>query len=84
MEEPESLNVLEILPALVEAGISALKIEGRQRTRSYVSAMTGVLRGALDHYCEDRASYSVKKEWSRKTTSTFEGTAETLGSYLIK
>jgi putative protease len=84
MEEPESLNVLEIIPALVEAGISALKIEGRQRTRSYVSAMTGVLRGALDHYYEDRTSYSVKEEWSRKTTSTFEGTAETLGSYLIK
>ena len=84
MEEPESLNVLEIIPALVEAGVSALKIEGRQRTKSYVSAMTGVLRGALDHYYDEPSGYSVKEEWSRKTTSTFEGTAETLGSYLIK
>lgn len=84
MEEPESLNVLPILPGLIEAGISALKIEGRQRTKSYVSAMTGVLREAVDSYYSDPASYTVRPEWSKKTIATFEGTTETLGSYLVK
>ncbi len=81
MEEPESLNVLSTIPELVEAGISALKIEGRQRTKSYVGSMTSVLRSALDSYYANRTGYHVKPEWSKLTLSTFEGTSETLGSY---
>jgi putative protease len=84
MEEPESLNVLPILPQLIEAGITALKIEGRQRTKSYVGAMTGVVREAVDSYYDDPSSYTVKPEWSRKTLATFEGSKETLASYLVK
>ena len=42
-EDPESLNVLQILPGLMDAGVAALKIEGRQRTKTYVAAMTGLL-----------------------------------------
>ncbi|MBI5970783.1 MAG: U32 family peptidase [Deltaproteobacteria bacterium] len=84
MEEPESLNVLPILPSLIEAGVAAFKIEGRQRTKSYVAAMTGVLREAVDVCMKDPASYKVKPEWSAKTISTFEGSKETLGSYMAK
>ncbi len=83
-EEPESLNILEILPGLVEAGVSAFKIEDRQRTGAYVSAMTGVMREALDTYYESPASYSVSPEWMKKTLSSFEGSKETVGSYLVK
>jgi len=84
LEEPESLNVLEIIPGLIEAGVSAFKIEGRQRTRAYVSAMTGVLREALDSYYKAPASYVVRPEWKKKTLSSFEGSNETVGSYLVK
>jgi putative protease len=35
-EEPTSLNVLAMLPELAAAGVTALKIEGRQRGRAYV------------------------------------------------
>ena len=83
-EDPESLNVLEILPELIESGISALKIEGRQRTKSYVASMTGLLRDALDTYGNDPTSYRVKKEWKEKTLSSFEGTSQTIGCYLEK
>ena len=81
IEDPESLSVLDILPDLIEAGISALKIEGRQRTKSYASAMTGVLRAAIDSYYSSPATYSVRPEWQRKTVQTFEGTSLTVGSY---
>lgn len=84
LEDPESLNVLQILPGLMDAGISALKIEGRQRTKSYVGAMTGVLREAVDSCYKDPSGYRVRPQWSAKTISTFEGTKETLGSYLVK
>jgi len=84
LEEPESLNVLEIIPSLIEAGVSAFKIEGRQRTRAYVGAMTGLLREALDSYYEAPAAYNVRAEWKKKTLSSFEGSKETVGSYLVK
>ncbi|MBI5644014.1 MAG: U32 family peptidase [Deltaproteobacteria bacterium] len=84
IEDPESLNVLDIIPGLIEAGVSAFKIEGRQRTKTYVGSMTGVLREAIDSYYKNPQAYAVKAEWAKKTIATFEGTRETLGSYLIK
>ena len=83
-EEPESLNILEVLPGLMDAGVAALKIEGRQRTKTYVAAMTGVLREAIDSCYRDFKGYKVRPEWSARTIATFEGTRETLGSYLVK
>ena len=83
-EDPESLNVLQILPGLMDAGVAALKIEGRQRTKTYVAAMTGVLREAVDSCYADIRNYRVRPEWSSRTIATFEGTSETLGSYLVK
>ncbi len=81
MEAPESLNALELLPELIEAGISALKIEGRQRTKSYVGAMTKVVREAVDSYYKDPANFKVRPEWWTGTTKAFEGSSLTLGPY---
>lgn len=36
LEEPTSLNTIELLPEMIKMGISAVKIEGRQRSPSYV------------------------------------------------
>jgi putative protease len=83
-EDPESLNVLELIPGLIGAGVTAFKIEGRQRTRSYVAAMTGVLRAAVDSFLASPGSYRVRPEWRAKTLATFEGARETLGPYLVK
>jgi collagenase-like PrtC family protease len=46
LEEPTSLNTLSMLPQLIEAGVKAIKIEGRQRSPSYVadSAAAGARR----------------------------------------
>lgn len=53
-EEPFSLNLTRLLPELVRSGVTALKIEGRQRSRAYVSAVVGAFRNAIDAYCEGR------------------------------
>ncbi len=37
LEEPTSLNTLELLPELLAANIASVKIEGRQRSPAYVS-----------------------------------------------
>ena len=47
-EEPISLNLSRLLPDLIEAGVHAFKIEGRQRSKSYVRTVVGAFRRAVD------------------------------------
>ena len=47
-EEPVGLNAISILPGLKQAGVTALKIEGRQRSRAYVAEVVATFRRALD------------------------------------
>lgn len=49
-EEPISLNLSALLPDLMKAGVSALKIEGRQRSRAYVGAVVSSFRKTIDSY----------------------------------
>lgn len=48
IEEPTSLNTLELLPQLAKIGVRAIKIEGRQRSPAYVADVTRVWREAID------------------------------------
>ncbi|VEB53709.1 protease [Salmonella enterica subsp. enterica] len=43
LEEPTSLNTLELLPELMAANIASVKIEGRQRSPAYVSQVAKVV-----------------------------------------
>ena len=45
---PQDLAGLEILPELVQAGVTSLKIEGRLKSPEYVANVTRVYRQALD------------------------------------
>lgn len=52
------------LPSLIEAGVSALKIEGRMKSPEYVAIVTGVYRSALDRAFADPESFTVAPvEW---------------------
>jgi putative protease len=57
------LCLVEHLPALVEAGIDSLKIEGRMKSRYYVAAVTRVYRAALDRYRADPVGYAFDPLW---------------------
>jgi putative protease len=46
-EDPVSLNIAELLPALRAAGVTALKIEGRQRGRAYIESVVRSFRRQL-------------------------------------
>lgn len=48
------LCLLEKLKLLVDAGVDALKIEGRMKTENYVSLTTWVYRKALDYIKNDK------------------------------
>ena len=53
-EDPVSLDAASLIPQLAEAGVTALKIEGRQRSRAYTVAVVGGFRAALDAYAAGR------------------------------
>lgn len=47
-EEPVSLNLAGLLPELINAGVNAFKIEGRQRSKAYIQSVVSAWRGAID------------------------------------
>src|SRR5690606_27952968 len=51
-EDPVSLNAGALLPGLAKAGVTALKIEGRQRGRAYIAAVVKAFRQAVDAMAE--------------------------------
>ena len=81
LEEPTSLNVLELLPEIVKVGVSAIKVEGRQRSPTYVAQVTRALRAALDAVQRDGEHFQVKAAWQAELSKVAEGSQVTLGAY---
>jgi putative protease len=81
LEEPTSLNVLEILPDILKIGVRAIKVEGRQRSPTYVAQVTRTLRAALDALAGDSERYHVKPAWQAELAKVSEGNQATLGAY---
>lgn len=81
IEEPTSLNTLELLPELLRLGIAGIKIEGRQRSPAYVTEVTRVWRTAIDACLEDPARFAVRGDWVRRLDVLAEGQQHTLGAY---
>ncbi len=55
-EDPVSLDVIDEIDALRAAGVSALKIEGRQRGKAYVAEVVSSLKKALAASPAERAA----------------------------
>lgn len=81
MERPTSLNALTLLPALHNAGVKAIKVEGRQRSPSYVRQVTEVMRQAIDACVSNPEHYVPQSSWMDALASLSEGSETTLGAY---
>ena len=81
LEEPTSLNTLELLPRLAAAGVAAVKIEGRQRGMAYVKTVTGTWRKAIDRLREAPAGWHAEPAWQEALSAHAEGQQTTLGPY---
>lgn len=78
-EDPVSLNTVDVLPELIAAGVSALKIEGRQRGKAYVQQVTREFRTAIDAVAAsgvagNAASLSNLTEGHNSTTGAYRKT----------
>ncbi|EPY01013.1 ubiquinone anaerobic biosynthesis protein UbiU [Magnetospirillum fulvum] len=75
-EEPTSLNTLAILPDLIRAGVTAFKIEGRQRGRAYVSAVVRAFREGVDAVMAGKGLPDIDldriTEGGKQTTGAYE------------
>lgn len=75
-EDPVSLDVMDHIDALREAGVSALKIEGRQRGKAYVAEVVATMRQALAASERDRPALLSRlrllSEGQRTTSGAYE------------
>ncbi len=81
IEEPTSLNTMELLPELMAMGIRAIKIEGRQRSPAYVAQVTRIWREAIDACRRDAAHFAPRTAWMAELNKVSEGQSHTLGAY---
>ena len=73
-EEPTSLNIIPLLPELAAAGVTALKIEGRQRGKAYVREVVRQFRSAVD-------ALAAGQKPQGDTSFLCEGGQQTTGAY---
>ena len=79
-EDPVSLNAASMLPALKAAGVTALKIEGRQRGKGYVGDVVRAFRRAVDAVeaggdpVEIDRLLAAQSEGGRQTTGAYKKT----------
>jgi putative protease len=59
----KDLNLIRHLPALIEAGVDSLKIEGRMKSLYYVAAVTRIYRHALDTYSQHGDRFQFQERW---------------------
>jgi len=75
-EEPVSLNLARLLPELINAGVHAFKIEGRQRSKSYVRSVVSAFRRAIDDIrsgaAPDLADLVALTEGQKETQGAFQ------------
>jgi putative protease len=57
------LCMIEHLPAMVDAGITSLKIEGRMKGIHYLASVVKVYRAAIDALLADPVDYTVEPWW---------------------
>jgi len=74
-EKPTSLNVMNMIPDLMAAGVTGLKIEGRQRGRAYVAEVVAAFRRAIDAAARGEPVPEIN------LTAVTEGGCQSTGAY---
>ncbi|WP_346432808.1 U32 family peptidase [Breoghania sp.] len=76
-EDPVSLNAAGLLGRLADAGVTAFKIEGRQRGKGYVAEVVRTFRAVVDALEAGRDPVEAE----RLLADLVEGGRQTSGAY---
>ena len=58
---PQDLAGIEVLPELMQSGVTCLKIEGRLKSPEYVASVTRVYRDAIDALLDNGQDWAVSR-----------------------
>lgn len=58
----KDMCTIEILPEIIKAGVTSLKIEGRMKRAEYTAGVVSIYRKYLDLYLEGKEPYKVDKK----------------------
>ena len=62
----KDLSALPVLDRIVSSGVTAVKIEGRNRSIHYVASVVKVYRAALDSITHDAGAYALLPQWQEE------------------
>lgn len=69
---PKDLNTLNLLPKLIQTGVTSLKIEGRMKRPEYVATVVKVYRDALDkNFSTDEDHRKLAQIFNRDFTTAY-------------
>lgn len=62
----KDLCLIEHLPRIIDAGIQAVKIEGRMKGFHYLGSVIRIYREAIDAYYENPENYCLQADWQEE------------------
>ncbi len=82
----KDMCTIELLPQMIEAGISSFKIEGRMKRPEYVAGVTRLYRKYIDLFCSLREgqAYRVSEEDYQELVGLYTRSGSCKGYYLQK
>lgn len=68
---PKDLNTLELIPELIQAGVTSFKIEGRMKRPEYVAVVVDTYRRAIDACLVNPDAYVVAEQEQKELAQIF-------------
>lgn len=68
---PKDMNTIELIPALLQAGVASFKIEGRMKRPEYVAVAVDTYRRAIDAHLAKLAPAPISKEDHKNLAQIF-------------
>lgn len=82
---PKDMCTVELLPRILEAGVSSLKIEGRMKRPEYTAGVVEIYRKYLDYYLEHgKEGYRVLSEDLSRLKSLYNRGGFSKGYYQVR
>lgn len=81
---PKDMNTIEILPEIIQAGVTSLKIEGRMKQASYAAGVVSIYRKYLDLYLANPGNYHVEKQDKKELVALFSRGGSCKGYYEMR
>lgn len=81
---PKDMCTVDLLPRIIEAGVTSLKIEGRMKQPAYTAGVVNIYRKYLDYYLQGKQNIRVDEEDRQELLALFNRGGFNKGYYEIR